>query len=411
MKYVIIIMSALFVGSVCAQIPVNTQIWNGHNTIGFSSGINTASGDFNNDFVLSLTSDDQISQDVISDQAGKLSTSYLNRLGLDYETSIFASLPVSTSSHSLLIKLSDAAHVSILAPADAYSMVFEGNKSFVGDTLVVSDASALAMRYQKIGLGWQFTPSIGTSVYAVANFVNGEQLASLNIERGTVFTSELGDTLIGDFFASYAQSDTGSVGFASPNGSGFSVDFGMSTRLSAGNSEWDLSFDVVDLGRVFWQPGTIVSEIDTLVNWTGVGLPEVDEIDDTFTKNLSDSLSGSVNGLIGKSRYQNWLPGAFHTQILQSRPQGAEWGGGAVVRWHAGYNPFAYLLGGYQFNKFIDCHAVLGYGGFGDVQFGLQAKAMFDHLQAGLSIQNLEGWILPKSHLGASGRLSIQYLF
>ena len=185
----------------------------------------------------------------------------------------------------------------------------------------------------------------------------------------------------------------------------------MSTRLSAGNSEWDLSFDVVDLGRVFWQPRTIVSEIDTLVNWTGVGLPEVDEIDDTFTKNLSDSLSGSVNGLIGKSRYQNWLPGAFHTQILQSRPQGAEWGGGAVVRWHAGYNPFAYLLGGYQFNKFIDCHAVLGYGGFGDVQFGLQAKAMFDHLQAGLSIQNLEGWILPKSHLGASGRLSIQYLF
>ena len=77
--------------------------------------------------------------------------------------------------------------------------------------------------FQKFGLGLGVHGKSG-QLRVIVSAVNGSQYFGFDIERGTLYTSSLGDTLRADVNASMSLSDTSDRGFGTQDGGGFSID-------------------------------------------------------------------------------------------------------------------------------------------------------------------------------------------
>ncbi|GAB5540053.1 MAG: hypothetical protein Salg2KO_21560 [Salibacteraceae bacterium] len=396
------------------QVPVNNNWWSAANVggaVSASAGINVTSSKFTNQFARGLLLSEHLDNGSKKSQYGNLNAQGLNRVGMDYEVSLAGSHRIGQSPHQVVWKVSDAAHLDAAVDRDLYGLAFYGNQRYAGDTISIGGSEAFGMRYQKIGLGWNYIISEHTRTHVMLNYVNGEQLVEVQFERARLYTSNLGDTLDVDVLGTYRQSDSGQVGFASPNGAGLSIDLGFVTTFQAKSSEWVFQAAVYDLGMVQWGGRTIEVSADTIVNWTGVALPDLEGVDSEFTTQLEDSVNHLVDGVSKNQTHNTWLAGTAAISLMQSKSKGIEFGGGAAVRWQANYAPFSYLVGGYQFSQAIGASMQVGYGGYGTIQAGINFDARFEHFLVELQLANLEAWAVPSRFGGASGRLNLQYVF
>ena len=157
---------------------------------------------------------------------------------------------------------------------------------------------------------------------------------------------------------------------------------------------------------------TIQFDIDTVVTWTGVEIPDLDHIDEQFADNqLADSLLEGVNSAFKKTRLNQWLPGSAVFDIMQKKDHGFVLGLGTVVRWKADFNPFGYVKAGYAFSEHIGLQSQIGYGGYGHLQVGLDASLRWESMHFNIYLRNIEAMAVFGNYAGGSAGLTFKYLF
>lgn len=413
MKHLVVLLLLSLSAGTYAQEPIRSfqSEYAGRTMVGTYGGITATSSDFSNRFVGSLVSDNQLEPALILDQLSVLDSDR-NRLGVDYELGVLGSWNVKNGPHSLLFRASDGGHIHFSTPKNAMALVFQGNKPFAGDTLDFSNVSGLGIRYQQLSLGWSYNQGIGASIWAMASFVNGQQMAEIDISRSWLYTGALGDTLGVGLTGSGYLSDTSHIGFAKPNGIGAAIDFGVNRHFQGAFSDWKMSASVQNLGMIEWSTRTIQVDVDTNLNWYGLEINDLLATGDQFEGTaLEDSLTEGIDNSISKGNHYTWLPGVAQVDFIQLKEKGMELGGGGVVRWNAGYNPFAYARIGYRFKPAIAVHGLVGYGGYGTLQLGISGGYVTEHIHAGLAVNNLEAFIVPAKFAGGSLNFHFSYLF
>lgn len=397
-----------------AQTPVQSNYFNSYSqrsVVGVSGGFNATSADFSNRLVKNIFLDETVDRYIVDSELSALKAAK-NRMGIDYEVAVFAGWNFRQSAHSILLSASDGAHAHAELPANALDLAFSGNKKFAGDTLDFSSVQVQGLRFQQIGLGWAYQSGFGISLYGMLSYVNGEQYFNAALDRAKLYTSVLGDTVHLNLKGRYEQSDTGKTGFAAGNGSGVGLNFGLQVPFQAlGQTNWNINFAVYNLGFIQWKPKSIQFAADTVVTWTGVEIPDIDNVAEQFLNNrVADSLTQGIKASFSKGSFRQWMPGSAVLELMQSKDKGTEMGAGMVMRWKANFKPYGYVKAGYRFSEHIAVHSQLGYGGYGKMQLGLMALLHLEHFQVELDFRNLEALIAPGAFAGGSGRLTLNFL-
>ncbi|NQV52001.1 MAG: hypothetical protein HQ500_02400 [Flavobacteriales bacterium] len=369
-----------------------------------------ASDGIGNAFVGDLLFDDVLDADRIDDQIGRLEGSTV--LGGDYRSELHASLSLKASPWSLRLNFGDVGHLSARFGEDLFGLVFKGNKSFAGSTAELSESSFQWMRYQKLGFGaaWH---DVATAIAMDLSFINGQQMVSADLDRGELYTSEIGDTLRADVNARLGATDSTGGTFAAHNGGGFGVDMFFSRRFAAFQSDWEIQVQVRDLGWVQWHPGGEVWNIDTIIEFTGIEVNDLSQFgkNNTYGADLSDSVSAATSGWKGRGTQESYLPGWAQFSVRQRVDKGVEMGMGVVWRWATQAKTYAWLESAYRFNEHWVAGAELGYGGFGKVQVGLGAEYTANALSASVRIMNAQALIIPTSSGGLGASIGVRYRF
>lgn len=408
MRWVWIIGLVLW-GSLYAQQSVQVSWGEPRSSVAINASGVAASAHFQNRFAMSLLQDDVLDTSVVRSQGDALGMSN-NRIGGDYELALQARWQLSGSNIGLLFKAADVGHAHAGVPANAFELAMHGNQPFAGDTLDISAMQFQFWRYQQVGIGAAYEMGPHNGLYMLASFINGEQFAKAEIDRAWIYTSELGDTLSAGVNGQYWQSDTARFGFAKPNGAGVALDFGAKWRLLVKGDDLHIRANVYNLGFVQWSGQTLYVEADSNIEFRGIAVNDLENISEQLGGEIiEDSLVGDARSLPKKGVSNQWLPGWAQIDLMQHREKGAEFGGGFVMRWNAHYRPYGYLVGGYRFNENISTHMTLGYGGYAQMQIGLQAAFEWEQFSAGVRISNLEGVLLPGRFAGFGGRVQLRY--
>lgn len=381
----------------------------GRGSVRLSSYGGFASDGIGNAFVGDLLFDDVLAADRIDDQVGRLEGSTL--FGGDYRSELHASLTLKASPWSFRVNLGDVGHLSTRFGEDLFGLVFKGNRSFAGSTATLSEGSFKWTRYQKlgIGVGWQ---DVATAFAVDLSFINGQQHITAELDRATLYTSEIGDTLRADVNARFGATDSTGGTFAAHNGGGVGLDMSFERCFAALQSDWEVQVQVRDLGWVQWHPGGEVWNIDTIIEFTGIEVNDFSQFgeNNTFGADLNDSVSAATSAWKGGGTQESYLPGWAQFTVRQRVDKGVEMGMGVVWRWATQAKTYAWLESAYRFNENWLAGAELGYGGFGKVQVGLGAEYTANALSASLRIMNAQGLIVSSSGgLGAS--LGVLYRF
>lgn len=363
----------------------------------------------NNGFLLPFATSDQLEREVIDTQIGELQD--VNTIGGDYDIGLSSKLKLNERA-SVILRLSDRWHLNTAFPNEAFQLGFMGNKAFAGDTASLGEAALYTLRFQEMGVGFQRHASPVLSYYGMVSLLKGEQMQELDLERGWLYTSEIGDTLVASGRGRFHQSDTGEFGLDAINGWGASVQLGVSVLLQGKESQWRLDAFVKDFGWINWNNSSFNYETDTVVRWIGVSIDNFETLGDSSLNGFDqDSLFEDFLGPLSRGNHLTFLPGWVQLQVTQEREKGWINGAGFVLRWSAGFLPYAWVQSGYQFNERFSAIGLIGYGGYGRGQLAIGANYSSNSVMARLQIQNLEAFAVPSKLGGAGVQCSIGYLF
>jgi hypothetical protein len=151
---------------------------------------------------------------------------------------------------------------SLISP-DMATLILYGNKSFLGNEKELAYSNLQRISYNSIGIRNTFIKaSKGRRIRLEVglNVLQGNHYLNTSIQKGTMFTDSLGESMSGDFKGDFYES--GSSGFSNNGGLGASFDIKYSTTLG-GNTA--ISFELVDAGMIQFKENKKYTIDSTLV--------------------------------------------------------------------------------------------------------------------------------------------------
>jgi hypothetical protein len=313
----------------------------------------------------------------------------------------------------LAVSIRDRNAVYSTFSADAFRLVFEGNRPFIGMTANLDNTKMTYMHWQQLQFEAKyFSPDRRSKAAFGFSLLSGQQLQHMNIREGKIFTASDGTALDISTDATYYASDTGNTGSFSRNGSGTCFNFNFSTILSDSASKFEhhIYFSVQDLGYIRWNTNSLIYNVDTSVHFTGVDATEAFFNDSNLTGlPTSDSLIGQpVRGQV-----ITFLPVGLHVNyILKSS---FHWWAGISARFwsNTGALPQTTLFGGWSSkNEKINLVGGASWGGFARLQIPLQLfYSPCKNLAVRAGTTNALGYIIPKSSTGQGAYISVGLAF
>jgi hypothetical protein len=196
------------------------------------------------------------------------------------------------------------------------------------------------------------------------------------------------------------------------NGAGAMVDFYLSQQFDFLDRRWEARAAVMNMGMVQWRPNTEHYQIDTTVQWTGIRLDDITNLEAQVNAvALDDSIDAIVNSDRWRGPVNRVLPGLMQFEVNQIAGMGFTAGLGVSFRPESFAFPYGYVLPGYRFGQQFAMELELGYGGYGGFQSGLAAR--YDTRQWAFRVRaaNVEAMLAPGSFGGLTVAGSLQYSF
>jgi hypothetical protein len=405
MKNLVYIVALLASISVHAQ-QIGMPFWSDDGVEGVATEFYAggSASQLNNAFINRLLFDEHLDRSVILNQ--ELRMKGVSRMGVDYLWQNSAVFRVGSGPWHGVVSASDQAHVSAGFPKSFYQIMFNGNAAYAGTELDFSGVSMQSIRFQRAGLGLKWQAEQQSAGFLVS-VVNARQGMYLNLDRGRLRTSALGDTLTANINGQWYRSDSIDGRMLGRAGGGVSIDLFLQRVIHSNRGKWRFQAQALNLGWVQWHPGGSRYLVDTTLVFRGL---EVNDLGASGTSIEEFSAMASLESDVRTRSTQNYmLPGWAQVTLQQRKARGLEWGGGMVWRWHTAAKAYGFVRAAYRWNEFLEASAECGMGGYGKLQAGVGVRYGGRHWQAQLGVGNIEALIFSQRFAGATLRAGFAY--
>lgn len=196
--------------------------------------------------------------------------------------------------NSYYFQFSDVNLINSSFSDDLLKLTFHGNYDYQGDTLDFSNTVIRADRYQQYKVGYGYSKWIKTDYLKIStalSYLVGNHHAQLNINKGSLYTAEMGTYLDVNYDINAMITDTSNLSPFAGNGKGMALDFVLSYTKDYNT----FGIHIRDLGYINWNKSSIIANTDSSFNFTGIevndfnSLPEFNDsiMDISFSQNTS----------------------------------------------------------------------------------------------------------------------------
>jgi len=149
---------------------------------------------------------------------------------------------------------------------DFFRLMYDGNVPFAGKTARIAPLDFRTLSYQEAGLNLVSRSTTRFNFGLGLSYILGNRFYEFNATRGTLFTSEDGDSLHADINLHYKSSDHAKKNFGTVNGSG--AGFSAFAKYDI-NKKSSLYLALDDLGFISWNNKSVNFSLDTSTSYTG----------------------------------------------------------------------------------------------------------------------------------------------
>jgi hypothetical protein len=348
----------------------------------------------------------------LKDQISKR-TKNSNRIGAELNYGIFAAFRLDSlfkSNHfNLFFCIRDRQHVDAHFSKDFYNVTFYGNAMYAGKTADLNAFSFNLIRYQQFQIGLFSTKLDSGARWGVGlSFLKGEQYYSVLARKAQLFTSPDGQYIDFDTDIEMARSNPANKGLNAMNGFGAGMDIFFEAPFQGSLGSSKLTVSVADIGLIRFNDQSVYRKQDSLFHYTGFKIKSIFDLQDSLFLNTSqDSIQNKI--LPSKTRSVTaTLPSTLNLSLETAFGKNFHLTEGIRYIFNANSKLLAYVKASFYFNKSIVLSATAGYGGYGNLNYGMGFGA---RLGTGLSFyigsQNLEGYLAPTKTAGQSAYFSL----
>ena len=336
-----------------------------------------------------------------------------NRIGAELNYGFFVSFkPDSLFNKNvfhLFFSVRDRNHVDACFSKDFFKIGFYGNASYAGNTATLGNFNFNFIRYQQLQIGLFSSKLDSAARWGIGlSFLKGEQYSSVLARKADLYTSPDGQKINFDTDIEIAQSNPSNKGLNAINGYGASLDiyFEAPFQSKIGNSK--LAISVADIGLIRFDDQSLYRRQDSLFQYSGFHISSIYDIrDSTFLPTSKDSIINAV--FPSKKRGVTvTLPSTLNVSFETAFNKHFHLMEGARYMYNANNKLYLYLKGNIYFTKKVMLSATVGYGSYGNINYGLGLAA---NLGAGFLLyagsNNLEGYLLPSMAGGRSAYFSL----
>lgn len=337
-----------------------------------------------------------------------------NRLGYSLNYGAFGVLYNDTIKKkrifNFFVALRHRDYLNISFPSDVFNLAFYGNASYAGKSAQLSPFNLNSLSYQQLEVGSICTNFGGKAKFGLGiSFLSGQQLQSINMSSGSLYTDPLGQYLTLASDLKYNESDS-TPGHTYMNGYGASLDLYFSAPYKLGAKSGLITISINDIGFINWNSRSLAYNRDTTYTYNGLTVNGLNVLQNASIGNLSkDSLQNKYFPLEKKS---------FYTSIPSTLSINTNTDLGKIYLevgfWYVfnGYSlGYFYIQGDKNFSHGWFTDLQLGYGGYAtyNASIGIAKKVKNSSLKLG--INHLQGMILPDKFGGAGVFIELLHSF
>jgi len=388
-----------------------------HFNIDIFGHLTAKSNVFPNSFYTDFYKGGYLTEEVKQTAANKLKS--INRFGGDADLGLLFRHQLDTvfkqTGWSYTFRVAERRHLNLEMTKDFFNVGFFGNAMYENQTAKLAKFQFDFISYQQISLGLEKSIMIKENRHQVgimASYLNGRNAQRALISKANLFTATDGEYLDLEIAGKYNRTDTLKNKQLIPNqakGAGFSADLYYQLVTKENHK---LQISVLDFGYIYWKNSAIAYNYDTLFRFDGINIANLITINDSLIKLSTDSLLDLGKRNSNKSfktvlpawlniNYcHNLIPGKFTLNFI------------GRYRFNDVYLPFIAVGGTYYFNQNTNASFSIGYGGYGNLNYGIMfQQRIWKYFTIGLGSNQLEGLIFPKRANGQSVVFAIKSWF
>lgn len=299
----------------------------------------------------------------------------INILGAQNNFKLSLVLPSTARKHTVahFFSIENKNIAALQCGGDVFRLVFSGNSDFSGDTISIKNNGLVFHGFSQIkgGLVQQYGNSRFTHTFTAALALNtGTRYTSIKLPEASFYTAP--DATVIDI---YTQLDYNNTKNNSPafiklvNGLGAGIDIAYNFKCDKGNN---FTVALTDAGFIRWfKPYSTVAETDTTINFRGIEITDILDIDASTSGLNKDSLSAQLNGYTSNASYISYLPTALHLYFFHEFSSRLEFGAGMKHYLNLWHKPMYFIdTKWYALPSFLIA-PTLSYGGYAGFNAGL----------------------------------------
>jgi hypothetical protein len=287
-------------------------------------------------------------------------------------------------------------NASALYQKDLFGVAFFGNEIYMGKVANFSGSGAALYNFQKIGFS-AIEKETG-SIFSL-NFVNLNNYARAEINKGGIFQTALGDTLNLAMTGSYTSSASNNFS----KGYGFAIDADIRLQLQHSKTNRITHVQVLfkNVGIVRLNPEFSTQRIDTIYNTSGFSFQELLDLKTLDSLNLFQKEGANYTTLPGLVQIAK-LVNPNDQKKLQSYY--------GLRLYYKNYFTFMYAGLDYKVNTNIHIGVNGSYGGFSKWQTGIYGQFNYGSWNIGLATENTIA-LFSKKAFGESISIRLRCVF
>ncbi|MCX6180972.1 MAG: DUF5723 family protein [Bacteroidetes bacterium] len=292
---------------------------------------------------------------------------------------------------------------------DLFKVIFYGNNDYADKKADFTGTEVKYMESQSLHFGFckhlsGDSASVNRTIQLGLNVVNGQNLYDIKMDRASIFTEKNGTYLDIDAKGNMYQSDVSGT----LNGIGAGLNFSYEVEKKKGAR---FLVELNNLGLMQWNKNTVHDYIDTTLRFEGFVVSNIFAIQDSTFNNVSAE-SASKNLHTESKTYTTALPFTIHAKYLYPLNNKSYLGADLNYKYWGTYIPKLILSYGYNFGHRFTVEATGGYGGYGQLHAGLNAKINFNKdFNVRIGASDLLGFIAPSSFSNQGAFLLASYIF
>jgi hypothetical protein len=285
---------------------ISLLLYSQEKSIYFNSNINfetnAINGSFINELLFNGYINDQVKDNVLSINKDR------HIVNFTFNNSIKYTEPLNNG-FSLNLSISDVNNLNTTFNNDLLRLILKGNYESQNELLEFNQTRVRANRYQQLKLFLDYKRD-DSSIGLGLSYIQGNHHLTLTSNRGSLFTSYLGESLDLDYDINAYITDTSSFSPFNNNGNGIAID--LAGSISMFNRKFNIY--LMNLGFILWNNKSSNIYVDSSFTFNGIEIDNLFEFNDSILEasNIIDDYDNLVNE---NKRFKSYLSSDIGVRI------------------------------------------------------------------------------------------------